>query len=205
MSDEGHVTIPGEVTRLLQAMRGGDDIARDRLVGMVYAELRRAAERALRGERQHHTLNPTDLVHEAFLKLEGSPLPAWENRAHFLGVAARAMRQVLVDHARRRAAVKRGDGWQRTTIDEFIPGREMPLDEVLALDDALERLDQQDPRLRQVVEYRFFAGMTEQEIADVLGVTERTVRRDWVKARAWLYKELYPDFGDESAGAPGGS
>jgi RNA polymerase sigma-70 factor (ECF subfamily) len=200
MPDQGHTTVPGEVTRLLQAMRAGDDIARDRLVGMVYAELRRAAERALRGERQHHTLNPTDLVHEAFLKLEGSPLPNWENRAHFLGVAARAMRQVLVDHARRRAAVKRGDGWQRTTIDEFIPGREMPLDEVLALDDALERLDQQDPRLRQVVEYRFFAGMTEQEIADVLGVTERTVRRDWVKARAWLYKELYPDFGDEAEG-----
>ena len=192
MTDHDATDAPGEVTRLLRSMREGSDTAREQLVGLVYAELRRAADRALRHERQEHTLRATDLVHEAFLKLEGSALPDWENRAHFLGVAARAMRQVLVDHARRRAAVKRGDGWQRTTVDEFIASREVPIDEMIALNDALDRLDQRDPRLRQVVEYRFFAGMTEAEIAALLGVTERTVRRDWAKARAWLYQDLYP-------------
>jgi RNA polymerase sigma factor (TIGR02999 family) len=129
-------------------------------------------------------------VHEAYLKLMGSAAPALSNRAHLLGVAARAMRQVLVEHARRRLAAKRGGGGVAITLVEEIAAREMPDEQVLALDEALARLDQFSPRLRQVVECRFFAGLTEDETAEILGVTARTVQRDWARARAWLYQEL---------------
>jgi RNA polymerase sigma factor (TIGR02999 family) len=120
----------------------------------------------------------------------------WQDRAHFFGVAARAMRQILIDHARRRAAQKRGGGWERATLDEDLVGGQAPTEELLALDDALERLGQLDPRLSQVVEYRFFAGLTEEETAALLGITTRTVQRDWAKARAWLHKELDPTRSD---------
>lgn len=183
--------LAGDVTRLLRAMREGAADAPDRLYPLVYGELRRAAARALRRERSDHTLQPTELVHEVFLKLLGSGPEAWQDRAHFIGVAARAMRQILVDHARRRNAAKRGGGWARTTIGDELLGQDVAPAEMLALNDALDRLDALDPRLRAVVEYRFFGGLTEKEIAELLGVTERTVQRDWVKARAWLYKELY--------------
>lgn len=178
----------GEVTRLLAAVRAGEDRALDRLLSLVYEELRRIAEVQLRRERRGHTLQPTALVHEAYLKLAGGDL-AVENRAHFLAIAARAMRQALVDHARRRRRAKRGGGMKRTTLTAGSWSEELDLDELLALDDALSELE---PRQRRVVECRFFGGMEEQEIAAVLDVSARTVRRDWVKARAWLYRALYP-------------
>jgi RNA polymerase sigma factor (TIGR02999 family) len=182
----------GEVTRLLAAMRDGDATALDRLFPLVYDELRRAARSQLARERPGHTLQPTALVHEAFFKLAGRGAAAVENRGHFVAVAARAMRQVLVDHARRRAAAKRGAGEEPVRITNDQAGMEFPADELVALDDALNRLDALNPRLRSVVELRFFGGFSEEEIARQLGVTPRTVQRDWTKARAFLYRELYP-------------
>jgi RNA polymerase sigma factor (TIGR02999 family) len=184
----------GEVTQLLQAVRDGDADALDRLVPLVYGELRDLAQRELYREVPGHTLHATALVHEAYLKLAGSGMPA-SDRSHFLAIAARAMRQVLVDHARRRKALKRGGDVVRTTLTDAGAPVEFQPDEMIALDEALEQLD---PRQRQVVEFRFFAGMEESEIADVLDVSTRTVRREWVKARAWLYRSLYP-----TAGGPG--
>ncbi len=187
----GNGVSPGDVTRLLEAVRGGERNALDRLLPIVYEELRVVAGRQLGRERPDHTLHATALVHEAYVKLAGGGVDAVD-RAHFLAIAARAMRQVLVDHARRRMAAKRGGDWAVTTLSDGHNPVDFRPEEMLALDRALERLE---PRQRQVVEYRFFAGMEEAEIAAVLGVSERTVRRDWVKARAWLYKELYPEPG----------
>jgi RNA polymerase sigma factor (TIGR02999 family) len=180
----------GEVTRLLQAAGGGERQALDRLLPLVYDELRRLARRQLDRERAGHTLGATALVHEAYVKLAGGGTCGAVDRAHFLAIAARAMRQVLVDYARRRTRVKRGGGWERTTLGDGDAAVEFRPEEMLALDQALDELD---PRQREIVEYRFFAGMEEREIAEVLGVSERTVRRDWVKARAWLYRSLYPE------------
>jgi RNA polymerase sigma factor (TIGR02999 family) len=154
----------------------------------AYDELRRLAEDQMRRERDDHTLQPTALLNEAWAKLAGSDLEDWSDRTRFMGVAARAMRQILVDHARRRAAAKRGGGGRRTTLAGL--GDAIDLDGILALDEALDRLDRIEPRLRQVVEYRFFAGLTDAETADLMGVTRRTVQRDWAKARAWLHREL---------------
>lgn len=183
---EGH-----EVTQLLQQVRAGDADARDRLFPLVYEELRQVARRALRRERPDHTMRPTELVHEAFLKLGAADAP-WQDRAHFFGVAARAMRQILVDHARRRMAGKRGGGMIATTLEDVGAEEGLPPEEVLALDAALDRLEQKDPRLRALVEYRFFGGLSDKEIAELLQISERTVNRDWAKARAWLHKEVYP-------------
>lgn len=186
----------GEITRLLGGARHGDREALDRIVAVLYDELRELAQRQIRRERVGHTLGATALVHEAYARLAGASVPA-QDRAHFLALAARAMRQVLVDHARRSLARKRGGGWKRTTLgDRLGSSAELDPAEIIALDDALESLE---PRQRHVVECRFFGGMEEKEIAAALGVTERTVRRDWVKARAWLYRTLY---GDADAGAP---
>jgi RNA polymerase sigma factor (TIGR02999 family) len=178
----------GEVTRLLRASRGGDREALDRVIPIVYDDLRRRAERELGREWGDRSVQPTTLVHEAYVKLAGGGALQAEDRAHFLAVAARAMRQVLVDHARQRRAVKRGSGVEPNTLNEAYAAPSVDPDQILALNDALEQLD---PRQRQVVEYRFFGGLEEREIAELLGVTERTVRRDWVKARAWLYRILY--------------
>jgi RNA polymerase sigma factor (TIGR02999 family) len=179
-----------DVTQLLESVRAGQPGALDRLLPLVYEELRLLAGRQLGRERADHTLHATALVHEAYLKLAaGTSLNAID-RAHFLAIAARAMRQVLVEHARRRNAEKRGGGWQRTTLGDGDSAAEFNPDEMLALDRALAELE---PRQREVVEYRFFGGMEEQEIAAVLDVSERTVRRDWVKARAWLYRSMYPE------------
>ncbi len=182
----------GEVTRLLHRLQTGDQEALDRLYPLVYDELRRVARQALVRERASHTLQATELVHEAYFKLVGATGIAWQDRSHFLAVAARAVRQLLVDHARRRQAEKRGGGAEHVTLGDADSPLPVPDDELLALDEALARLEQVEPRLRAVVEYRYFAGLTEREIAEVLGVTERTIQRDWVKARAWLYKEIYP-------------
>lgn len=187
----------GEVTRLIRAARSGDDRAVEQLFPLVYEELRRMARRHLAREHAPPTLNPTDLVHEAYFKLAGS-LPDASDRRHFMAIAARAMRQVLVDRARQRQAQKRGGGAPIVTLSEADGGpRELDAADLIALDSALERLE---PRQRQVVEYRFFGGLEEREIAELLGVTTRTVQRDWVKARAWLYRELYG--GDPATGAP---
>ncbi|MFO7587727.1 MAG: sigma-70 family RNA polymerase sigma factor [Gemmatimonadota bacterium] len=183
----------GEVTVLLRAARDGDRAALDRLLPLLYEDLRAVAEREMRREASGHTLQPTALVHEAYLRLTGAAESA-ADRAHFLAIAARAMRQVLVDHARRRSAAKRGGGMAPTTLTDGIGGGPLDAEEILALDRALETLE---PRQRRVVECRFFAGMEETEIAAALDLSERTVRRDWAKARAWLYRELYPG----SAGA----
>ena len=186
-----------EITRLLTALRGGDAHAGERIFPLVYDELRRVAGRILSGERADHTFNPTDLVHEAWLRLGLAPgagvvMPAVD-RSHFLGITVRAMRQVLIDHARRRGANKRGAGAVRVTLGDSVGANRSSPEELLALFDALERLGDVDGRLRQVVEYRYLAGLTEEETAEVLGVTTRTVQRDWVKARAWLYRQLYAD------------
>ncbi|MBW3534171.1 MAG: sigma-70 family RNA polymerase sigma factor [Gemmatimonadetes bacterium] len=182
--------IQGDATRLLRRVRDGDGEALDRLVAMVYGDLRQVAARQLRHERQDHTLHATALVHEAYVRLAGGDGLDVTDRTHFLAVAARAMRQVLVDHARRRNAAKRGGGWTRTTLTSGDAVLDVDAAELLALDRALDELDE---RQRQVVEMRFFGGMEEEEIGAFLGVSSRTVRRDWVKARAWLYRSMYPD------------
>jgi RNA polymerase sigma factor (TIGR02999 family) len=180
----------GEVTRLLRAAQAGQPAALEQLVPLVYQDLRRLASRQLAGEYGERTLNATDLVHESYLKLNQGAMLA-QDRAHFLAIAAQAMRQVLVDHARHRKAAKRGGGsWERTTLTDGAWVGEFDPDGMLALDEALAELD---PRQRQVVECRFFGGMEEREIAAALGVSERTVHRDWVKARAWLHRYFYPE------------
>jgi len=177
----------GEVTRLLRAVREGESGAFDRIVPLVYEDLRRLAQRQLGRSFGPQSVRPTELVHEAYVKLAlGGPTAA-NDRAHFLAIAAAAMRQVLIDDARRRKAVKRGGGWKRATLSGNHWVIDIDVEELLTLNDALDQLD---PRQRQVVECRFFAGLEEREIAEALGVTERTVRRDWVKARAWLYRAL---------------
>ncbi len=181
---------PGEWTRLLHAAGEGDGEALGALLPLVYERLRGVAEARLRRERPGHTLNPTGLVHEAWLKLRGPGGLRARDRAHFLALASRAMGQVLVDHARARNAERRGGGRGAVTLHEELARGETDLDDLLDLAQALEDLD---PRQRQVVECRFFGGMEEGEIASALGITARTVRRDWVKARAWLYQRLYPD------------
>ncbi len=189
-------SLPGEVTVLLRQARRGDAAALNKALPLIYEELRHLAMRQIRAEAQGHTLNPTELVHEAYIKLMGGAVPDAENRSHLLAMVARAMRQLLVDHARSRKAQKRGGGWKRTTLHGAPALREVSPEELMALDAAMEELD---PRQRQVVECRFFGGMEESEIALALEVSERTVRRDWVKARAWLYARLYPE---EPGGAP---
>ncbi len=163
----------------------------DRLFAAAYEELKRLARAVQRGERSR-TLTPTALVNEAWLKLSANPALGRLSRLEFKRVAARAMRQVLVDHARRRAASKRGSGVAHVRITNADVGLDVDLSEMVALDDALTRLGSRNPRLPRVVELRFFAGLSEEETAEVLGITARTVQRDWATARAWLYKELYP-------------
>jgi RNA polymerase sigma factor (TIGR02999 family) len=177
----------GEVTRLLRAARDGDAGAIDRIVPLVYEDLRRLARRQLGRGFGPQTVRPTELVHEAYVKLSAGGAEAAVDRAHFLAIAARAMRQVLIDEARHHQAAKRGGGWKRATLSGGHWVADFDVDELMTLNDALDELD---PRQRQVVECRFFGGMEELEIAEALGVTERTVRRDWVKARAWLYRAL---------------
>lgn len=180
----------GEITRLLREARDGDDGAIDRVLPLVYDDLRRLARRQLGRSAGPQTIGPTELVHDAYMKLARGGATSAVDRAHFLAIAARAMRQVLVDRARQRRAAKRGGGWRRETLSTSDWAADFDAEELLALNDALDRLD---PRQRQVVECRFFGGLLEHEIAEALGVTERTVRRDWVKARAWLYRALRDD------------
>lgn len=189
------------MTRLLSSARTGDGSALDRLVPLVYEDLRRLARRQLGREHGPRSLQPTALVHEAYFKLVGGAALAASDRAHFMAIAARAMRQVLVDRARARGMSKRGGGWEQTTLTDGSWPVELDSEQTIALSDALDSLE---ARQRQVVECRFFGGMEEQEIAVALGVSERTVRRDWIKARAWLYRELYGPADPGTARPPGG-
>jgi RNA polymerase sigma factor (TIGR02999 family) len=178
------------VTDLLKGSRAGSAEAFEQLVPLVYDELRAIAHRQLRAERPDHTLGTTALVHEAYLRLVDQTRVDWQDRSHFFALAARVMRRVLVDYARRRGALKRGANPERISLDNAVLAADQQADLVLALDEALSRLADLDERQCRVIEYRFFAGLTEEETAQLLGVTSRTVRNDWVKARGWLYHEL---------------
>jgi len=180
-----------DVTALLRAWSRGDAEAGERLLPIVYGELRRQAARLLRRERRDHTLQPTALVHETYLRLIEQRAADWKNRTQFFAVAATAMRRILVDHARRHGARKRGGSWDRISFDETRRAWPGPPDvEILALEEALEELAVLDPAKVRMVELRFFAGLSLEETAAVLGVSESTVTRDWRLARAWLFRRL---------------
>ncbi|HVK76669.1 MAG TPA: ECF-type sigma factor [Kofleriaceae bacterium] len=180
---------PGTVTLLLRAWHAGDRASLDELVPLVYEELHRLAVGFLRGERPGHTLRATDLVSEAYLRLRGASPDGWNDRVHFLAIAARLMRQILVDHARRRATAKRGSGERPITLDEQLVGFDRP-EELLLLDDALEALAREDERKARVVELHYFAGLTHPEIAEVLSLHANTVARDLRFAEAWLARQM---------------
>jgi RNA polymerase sigma factor (TIGR02999 family) len=187
-----HVTghHPGAGTLLLQAWGRGDLQARDELFDLVHRDLRARAAACLRRERRDHSLQPTALIHETYLRLVDQDRVDWQNRAHFLAIAARMMRRVLVDHARRRLAIKRPAQALRVALDDDV-GRVEPVPcDVLALHAALEELELLDDRQAQIVELRYFAGMSEDEIAAALGVSRSSIRREWQMARAWLYRRL---------------
>jgi RNA polymerase sigma factor (TIGR02999 family) len=179
-----------QVTELLVRWRGGDKAALDALLPLVYAELRRIARHYLSNERSDHTLQSTALVHEAYLRLAKQQLPEWQNRAHFFAVAAQLMRQILVDHARTHRASKRGGAVYVLGLEEA-EEKAQPLDlDIVALDDALKTLAELDLQQSRVVELKFFGGLSIEETAEVLGVSPSTVKREWITARAWLYREL---------------
>lgn len=177
------------VTRLLHQWQNGDPDAADRLVPLVYAELRALAGRHMRAERPGHTLQPTALVNEAFIRLVDQHSTPWQSRAHFLAIGSRMMRRILVDHSRRHRATKRDGGIQVTLGDDVAVGDPRVLD-LLMVDAALDRLGRLDERQAQVVELRFFGGLENGEIAVAMGVSLATVKRDWVLAKAWLQREL---------------
>jgi RNA polymerase sigma factor (TIGR02999 family) len=182
-----------DVTQILHDWSSGDTKAPERLMPFVYDELRRLARGFLARERGGHTLQPTALVNEAYLRLVDQTRVNWQNRAHFYGIASRMMRRVLIDHARSHATEKRGGGTIRLSIDDVQVSLEERATSFVALDEAMKRLEQMDERKCKVVELRFFGGLSDEEIAEVLGVTTRTVLRDWKKARLWLYRELSAD------------
>jgi len=181
---------PGEVTRLLTEWKQGDRDALGKLVPLLYRELRRLAGHYLRQERAGHTLQPTALVHEAYLHLAGEDHGDWRDRAHFMAVAAQLMRRILVEYARRRSAAKRGGGVAVVELEDLADLREPELVEVLAVDEALARLAGIDPQQARVVELRYFAGLTAEETAEALGISPRTVKREWTLASAWLRREF---------------
>ncbi len=180
---------PKEVTRLLIDWGNGDQAALDELIPLVYAELRRLAGRYMRRESQDHTLQTSALINEAYLRLIDQKSVQWQNRAHFFGVAAQLMRRILVDHARSRSRAKRGGGAQMVSlVEQAVMSEEVA--EVIALDEALNNLAEMDPRKSQIVELKFFGGLTTEEVAEVLKVTTRTVEREWRKAKAWLHRAI---------------
>lgn len=187
----GRMKAPSDVTDLLEALRAGDNGAIDRLFPLVYDELRRIAHRQVRREGVGRTLNTTALVHEAYLKLVDGTRVALADREHFYAVAAQAMRRILVDSARARRAVKRGGERRPIPLEELSLPAEERAEVLVALDEALSRLAAFNERMARVVECRYFGGLTEEETGVALGVSVRTVRREWVKAKGWLYRELY--------------
>ncbi|MFC5864996.1 sigma-70 family RNA polymerase sigma factor [Acidicapsa dinghuensis] len=182
--------MPGDVTELLQELKRGNKAAEAKLIPLVYKELRRIAAIYMRRESPGHSLQPTALVHEAYLRLTGIREVDWQSRSHFFAVSATIMRRILVDHARANQTSKRGDGWDAASLNDAILPSPQKAPEILALDEALDRLALLDERQAKIVELRFFAGMSEEEAGSVLGISSRTVKRDWRVAKAWLFKEL---------------
>jgi RNA polymerase sigma factor (TIGR02999 family) len=200
---------PGEVTRLLKAMRAGDSSAADELLPLVYAELHRIAEAYMRRERPDHTLQATALINEAYLRLVGEDID-WNSRGHFIGLAAHVMRRVLVDYARQHNAERRAGGLRRVELEDNLAISPERLDEVLFIDSALAKLKEKSPRQAQVVELKYFGGLSVEQIASTLDVAPRSVKRDWSLARMFLYRELNPgaalpeaDSGEEPEGQEG--
>jgi RNA polymerase sigma factor (TIGR02999 family) len=187
-----------EITRLLADWAGGDRGALDRLAPLVHAELRRIARRQMGGERQGHTLQATALVNEAYLRLAGGEGFEWRDRAHFYAVCAQVMRHVLIDHARAHARDKRGGGAPHVSLDEAALMGGGGASELVALDEALRELERLDPQKGRVVELRYFAGLSIEETAEVLNVSPTTVRREWRRAKAWLYRALAGGGADEA-------
>jgi RNA polymerase sigma-70 factor (ECF subfamily) len=179
-----------QITRLLASVHDGDPAAAQKLMPLVYDELRALAAKHLRGERPNHTLQPTALVHEAYLRLIDQTRVHWQGRTHFFAIGAQIIRRILVDHARQRKRRKRGGGAARVTLDDAVALAPQRDEEILALDEALEKLAKLDPRQAQVVEMRFFGGLSVKEVAEQLKVSTRTVEGDWTMARAWLLREL---------------
>jgi len=190
-----------EVTLLFSALTRGDEDAASKLMPLVYDELRRLAGSYMRRERADHTLQATALVHEAYLKLIDQRVVNWQSRAHFFGVSAQLMRRILIDHARGLARHKRGGEQQKVSLDEAFVFAEQRADELLAVDDSLNALAKMDPRQARVVELRFFGGLTVEEAADVLGVSPKTVKREWSVAKAWLTADLKQRHGIDAAPA----
>ena len=179
-----------EVTQLLGDWRGGDERALEQLIPLVQPELRRLAHHYMSRERAGHTLQTTALLDEAYLLLADPTKPLWQNRIHFFAAAAQLMRRIMVDHARERQAIKRGSDALKVTLDEAALVTERRSEELLALDEALERLGAQDPRKSQIVELRYFGGLKVEEAAEFLKLSQRTVEREWKMAKAWLYRAL---------------
>lgn len=190
MTNAGEMSDTHEVTLLLAAWAKGNQQALDALAPLVYKELRQLAASYLRKERQGHTLQPTALVHEAYVRLVGHASPSWQNRSHFFGVAARLMRQILVDHARRRKARKRDGSRAKVSLDEALSFRQERTDALVALDNGLIALEKMDPRKSKAVELRYFGGLSMEEIARTLEVSAVTVRRDLRMAEAWLHHQM---------------
>jgi RNA polymerase sigma factor (TIGR02999 family) len=182
--------VSSPITLILKELAAGDKSALDRLIPLVYSELRRLADACLRRERSEHTLQPTALVHEAYLRLVSQDQPDYSSRAHFMGVAARLMRQILTDHARARHTAKRGSGAVRVTLDEFMHAPLETPPALIAVDDALNALEQDDSRKATLIEMRFFGGLTAEESAEVLGLPVEKVRAELRVAQAWLQREL---------------
>ncbi len=178
----------GDVTRLLRQIRSGNEDAAAKALAAVYGELREAAARAMRSERLGHTLQPTALVNEAFMRIAGNAGVEWRDRAHFLGVAARLMREILVDYARKHNAAKRGG--LRIPLEDSLLISHDRLEEVVAVDEILDRLEKIDPRQGRIVELRFFGGLNVDEVAEVMSVSTATVKREWALAKAWLHRAM---------------
>ena len=181
---------PQDVTRLLVQLTDGNREVLDELLPLIYRELRRLAAHYLRRERRDHTLQATALVHEAYMRLVDQTQVQWQNRAHFFGVAAQMMRRILVDHARKYHASKRGSGAEKLSLDDISPLATKTDMDLVHLDEALTRLAELDPQQSRIVELKYFGGLTIEEIAEVIGVSPATVKREWATAKAWLFREL---------------
>jgi RNA polymerase sigma factor (TIGR02999 family) len=184
-----------DITRILEAVQKGDPQAAAELFPLVYEELRKVAGQKMAHEASGHTLQPTELVHEAWLRLGGHQSQEWQNRAHFFGAAAEAMRRILVERARRRNRLKRGGRWERVALEEVEISAPMPDEDLLALDEVLGRLAEFDSRAAEVVKLCFFAGLTHEQAAQVMGVSLSTIERAWTFARAWLFREIQENRG----------
>jgi RNA polymerase sigma factor (TIGR02999 family) len=190
------VTEPAsQVTRLLEQAGQGNETAAEDLLPLVYTELKKVAQVQMNGERTDHTLSATALVHEAYLRLVGNHELTWDGKGHFFVAAAEAMRRVLIEHARARRRIKRGGGQERRRLphDVIELAKSADSSEITSVDDAIHRLAEQDPRMAEVVRLRFYAGLSEEMTARVLGVSDRTVRRDWTVARAWLHRAMFDE------------